>query len=92
MLSRIHQAKAAMAAAGLCGVLGLAVPAMAQNTSGDMNKSDQAKTGVGERGTKVSPSTQPGQTNEGTAGAGIESRGSRNTPPSNEEGKPTTGH
>jgi len=92
MLSRIHQANAAMAVVGLCGVLGLAVPAMAQNTSGDMNKSDQAKTGVGERGTKVAPSTQPGQTNVGTSGAGMESRGSRTAPPSNEEGKPTTGH
>lgn len=92
MLSRIHQAKTAMAVVGLCGILGLAVPAMAQNTSSDMNKSDQAKTGVGQRGTKVAPSTQPGQANEGTAGAGMQSRGSRNTPPSNEEGKPTTGH
>ena len=92
MLSRFHQTKAAMAVVGLCGVLGLAVPAMAQNTSSDMNKSDQAKTGVGQRGTKVAPSTQPGQANEGTAGAGMESRGSRTAPQSNEEGKPTTGH
>ena len=88
----IHHAKAAMAVIGLCGALGLAVPVMAQNTSGDMNKSDQAKTGVGERGTKVAPSTQPGQANEGTAGTGGESRGARTAPQSNEEGKPTTGH
>jgi len=89
---RIHQAKAAMAVVGLCGVLGLAVPVMAQNTSSDMNKPDQAKTGVSPRGTPVAPSTQPGQAKEGTSGAGMESRGSSNTPPSNEEGKPTTGH
>ena len=92
MLSRIHQAKTVMAVFGLCGVLVLAVPAMAQNTSGDMNKSDQAKTGVGEKGTKVAPPTQPGQANEGTAGTGGESRGSRTAPASNEEGTPTTGH
>jgi hypothetical protein len=89
---RVPKMKAAMAVVGLTGILGLAVPAVAQNTGGDMNKMDQAKTGVGERGTKVAPSTEPGQANQGTAGAGKESRGSRTAPPSNEEGKPTTGH
>lgn len=92
MPPRIHHAKAAIAVVGLCGALGLAVPAMAQNTSGDMNKSDKEKTGVGERGTAVAPSTQPGQANVGTSGRGMESRGSRTAQPSNEEGKPTTGH
>jgi hypothetical protein len=92
MLWRIHQARIAIAVVGLCGAFGLAVPVMAQNTSGDMNKPDQAKTGVGQTGTKVGPSTQPGQANEGTTGAGMQSRGSRTAPPSNEEGEPTTGH
>jgi hypothetical protein len=91
-MSRVRQVETAMAVIGLCGVGGGAVTSRAQNTGGDMNKMDQAKTGVGERGTKVAPSTEPGQANEGTAGAGKESRGSRTAPPSNEEGKPTTGH
>ena len=41
---RIHQAKAAMAVVGLCGVLGLAVPVMAQNTSSDMKKIGPSET------------------------------------------------
>jgi hypothetical protein len=96
MILRIDQAKAAIAVVGLCGLFGLVAPAMAQNTSGDMNKSDGSKTGVGQRGTKVGPSTEPGMSDQSTGGGasqtGNESRGSRTAPPSNEQGTPTAGH
>ena len=91
MLSPIQKARTAILVFGLCGVLGFVAPALAQNTSGDMNR--QAPAGPN---APKAPSTKPGATSQdinNTAGAiGSESRGSRTTPQFNEEGKPTTGH
>ena len=91
MLSRMHHAKAAIAVIGFCGALGLAVPVMAQNTSSDMNR--QAPSGPNAPAApSTKPATSPQDTSTTGGNMGSESRGSRNTPPSNEEGKPTTGH
>jgi hypothetical protein len=78
--------KLLLASLSLVGVLALTVPTLAQNTSGNATGgTDQTapeQTGVGPRGSKVGPSTDPGLAGRGPTSSpasktGVGARGSK---------------
>ena len=95
MLSRLTGLKITVAVIGLCGALGLAVPALAQENAHKKMDNNQVgpspqSTGVGERGSssKVAPSTEPGgaASNATDTTTGVGQRGTK-VAPSTEPGK-----
>jgi hypothetical protein len=80
------RAKLSRASLSLIGVLAFTLPSLAQNTGGSSNGgADQTapeKTGVGARGSKVAPSTDPGLASHGPTSSpesktGVGVRGSK---------------
>jgi hypothetical protein len=78
-----------LACLSLAGILTLAVPTLAQNspnnTTGGATQPGPDKTGVGPRGSKVGPSTDPGLAGRGPTSSsasqtGVGSRGSKVAP------------
>lgn len=75
------RSRSALACLSLTGALALAIPAMAQNTSGGATQQGQYKTGEGPRGSKAGPSTDPGLAGHGPTSSpasktGVGQRGS----------------
>lgn len=89
-------------ALAIVGVLGLATPVLAQNDQNNTSSEhgltgpSPSSTGVGERGTKVGRSTQPGQPDQSAVAdpnkTGVGERGTKAGPSSSETATPGTHH